>query len=162
MLRRINEEELHASLHATPYEKNEKHLKRFLKKHFMDIEVALNQWHGWVEWRHENNIDSLTAPQSQDLFVHEVKEGVMVWKGQNKQGMPCCLITGRMLDPIDRGGSHGSFRKYMLKMVDEGLRNADELDDQYRKPNHHIYKSSVMLLKQCSLIKLIFSCAHLY
>ncbi len=52
MLDRIEQEELHRSLNATDYEKNEKHLRRFLTKHFRDLEVALNQWHGWVEWRH--------------------------------------------------------------------------------------------------------------
>lgn len=52
MKQRILLEENHRSLNATEYEQSEKHLERFLKLHFQDIEVALNRWHGWVEWRH--------------------------------------------------------------------------------------------------------------
>jgi len=59
MQERIELEVWHRELQPTLYEKNEKHLQRFLKKHFLDVEVALNQWHGWAEWRHgERSITS--------------------------------------------------------------------------------------------------------
>lgn len=61
MKQRILLEENHRSLNATEYEQSEKHLERFLKLHFQDIEVALNRWHGWVEWRHGKSI--ATGPQ---------------------------------------------------------------------------------------------------
>lgn len=49
---RIDNEDHHKDLLATEFEKQEINLKRFLLKHFMDIEIALTQWHGWVKWRH--------------------------------------------------------------------------------------------------------------
>jgi hypothetical protein len=52
MEKRLSMEEWHVRLQATPYERNVKHLKRFLQRHFMDVEIALSQWHGWVKWRH--------------------------------------------------------------------------------------------------------------
>lgn len=54
MRERIDNEDHHIQLGATDFEKQENHLKRFLVKHFMDIEIALTQWHGWVKWRHGN------------------------------------------------------------------------------------------------------------
>jgi hypothetical protein len=54
MHQRIENEDHHKELNATAFEKQENHLKRFLLKHFMDIEIALTQWHGWVQWRHGN------------------------------------------------------------------------------------------------------------
>jgi hypothetical protein len=54
MKQRIEIEENHRILNATEYERNEKHLERFLRLHFLDIEVSLNRWNGWVSWRHGN------------------------------------------------------------------------------------------------------------
>lgn len=98
MLSRINLEDFHSQLNPTEYEKSPKHLKRFLEKHFMDLEVALNTWHTWVEWRHgrisaiidkpslcnsiydrsiENNVDNITDREVQ----YEMKEGIFAWRG---------------------------------------------------------------------------------
>lgn len=41
--------------------------------------------------------------------------------------MLCCVITGRLLDPINRRGTPRSFRRYLLKVLDEGLQQADEV-----------------------------------
>ena len=78
-------------------------LKRILKSHFNDLEVALNQWHLWVVWRHgiiathtnyydctlnnfynlnfkkktENSVDEI----SEEDIVNEKNEGTMKWRG---------------------------------------------------------------------------------
>lgn len=124
MKQRILLEENHRSLNATEYEQSEKHLERFLKLHFQDIEVALNRWHGWVEWRHVNEIDKITDAD----VSNELNEGIFSWRGKNKQGMQCCVITARMLRPEDRKGTFNSFKKHLLRFVDEGMRRADETD----------------------------------
>lgn len=97
MHQRIENEEHHKELNATAFEKQENHLKRFLLKHFMDIEIALTQWHGWVQWRHGNasrpnfdfqcclsncchsdaGVDSIT---DRDI-AYERKEGIVQWRG---------------------------------------------------------------------------------
>ena len=77
MHQRIENEEHHKELNATAFEKQENHLKRFLLKHFMDIEIALTQWHGWVQWRHDVNVDGIT---DRDI-ASEKKEGIIQWRG---------------------------------------------------------------------------------
>lgn len=99
MHQRIENEDHHKELNATAFEKQENHLKRFLLKHFMDIEIALTQWHGWVQWRHGNvlhskvwlsaltdrascnhsdvNVDGITDKD----IANEKKEGIVQWRG---------------------------------------------------------------------------------
>jgi hypothetical protein len=36
---------------------------------------------------------------------------VNLFAGQNKDKMKCCVITGRALDPIQRKGTHRSFKR---------------------------------------------------
>lgn len=52
MAARVDKEEWHTALKATGYECHPLQLKRFLEKNYQDIELALNQWHRWVQWRH--------------------------------------------------------------------------------------------------------------
>lgn len=59
MSERIKKEDFHSSLNPNEYECHPNNLKRFLIKHFLDLEVSLNQWHAWVEWRHGNNINNI-------------------------------------------------------------------------------------------------------
>jgi hypothetical protein len=123
MQERIEKEEFHSQLNATSEEKSEILLKRFLRKHFFDLEVALVQWHAYVEWRHGQKLNEIT----EDDIKNEREEGIFSWRGENKEGMPCCVITGRMLDPSGRKGTFVSFRKHLTKFVDEGMYRADEV-----------------------------------
>jgi hypothetical protein len=36
--------------------------------------------------------------------------------------MPCCVITGRLLDPINRQGTPVSFKKYILNTMEGKLK----------------------------------------
>lgn len=78
MKTRIAMEEWHANLRPTEYETHPNNLERFLQKHYMDLEVALNQWHRWVQWRHDMEVDAITD----DVVKHEMAEGVFQWRGQ--------------------------------------------------------------------------------
>lgn len=123
MRERIEKEEFHVELKATPEEKSDILLKRFLHRHLYDLEVALVQWHGYVEWRHAQQLDQIT----EESIQNEREEGIFAWRGENKEGMPCCVITGRMLDPTNRKGTFVSFKKHLIKFVDEGLYHADQV-----------------------------------
>lgn len=58
-------------------------------------------------------VDEITDEEIQ----HELQEGIFAWRGKNQEGMPCCVITGRLLDPVHRRGSHQSFKKVCLAHV---------------------------------------------
>lgn len=92
-------------------------LQRVLKKFSYDLESSLNHWNEWVQWRHDNGVDAITT----DQIKHEIAEGIIVWRGHNKQNMPCCVITGRLLDPINRAGTPLSFKRYVLKTVEDQM-----------------------------------------
>ena len=42
---------------------------------------------------------------------------IISWRGKNKDNMSCCVITGRNLDPINRLGTHLSFKKVVVVVV---------------------------------------------
>lgn len=48
---------------------------------------------------------------SDEEVKFEQEESIFLWKGVNKLGMKCCVITGRMLKPSERQGTFNSFRK---------------------------------------------------
>ncbi len=123
MRERIEKEDFHVQLQASNEEKSEILLRRFLRKHLYDVEVALVQWHGYVEWRHSLQLDQITEEE----INNERNEGIFAWRGENKEGMPCCVITGRMLDPAGRKGTSRSFKRHLLKFVDEGMYRADQV-----------------------------------
>mmetsp|Transcript_1227 Transcript_1227/g.1640 ORF Transcript_1227/g.1640 Transcript_1227/m.1640 type:complete len:240 (-) Transcript_1227:308-1027(-) len=122
MKERIRSEPFHQSLNATEYETNDCNLQRILRNHYYDTEVALNQWHLWVSWKHENMVDSITESD----IAHERTESILAWRGKNKENMACCVVTGRFLDPTHREGSHASFRKFIIKTVEDGMRDSNE------------------------------------
>ena len=61
LIERIDSEAIHVELNSTDYERKESNLRRILRENFFDLEVALNSWHSWVQWRHENNADGITG-----------------------------------------------------------------------------------------------------
>lgn len=75
---RIASEERHAALCATSYEMDDRNLRRILTKHMLDLEVSLAQWHRWVQWRRDNQVDSI----ADETVQHELKEGVFQWRGK--------------------------------------------------------------------------------
>lgn len=117
MVARINGEEKYIRVGATDYEKSDATLQRILKKFLYDLETSLHHWDEWVRWRQENKVDSITT----DQIKHEISEGILAWRGHNKQNMPCLVVTGRLLDPINRAGTPLSFKNYILKTVEDQM-----------------------------------------
>lgn len=128
MLARINMEESHARLQATDYEKSDKVLRRLLKKHSQDLERSLSEWHRWVQWRRDQDVNRLLSADEE--MRHEMHEKIFRWAGQNKQRMLCCVVTARQLDAQGRQGSYSSYKKYLVRTVEEGLRRIDACQDQ--------------------------------
>jgi len=122
---RINGEASLVSLGATEYEKKMTHVKRLLMKNQYDVEATVQQWIEWVKWRHEIMVDAI----EEDEIKAEKEEAVFVWRGQNKEKMKCCVITGRALDPLGRKGTNRSFKRHFIKTVEDGLKAVDD-DEQ--------------------------------
>ena len=61
-----------------------------------------------------------------ETTAYEINEGVITWRGHNKENMRCCVVTGRMLDPERREGSNNSFRKYIVKSVEDNLQEVSD------------------------------------
>eukprot|EP01031_Cornospumella_fuschlensis_P033008 gene33008-39926_t len=127
MRSRITMEETHARLQPTDYEKSDKVLRRLLKKHSHDLEAALSEWHRWAQWRREHDVEGLLL-RDEDV-QHELREHVFRWAGRNKQHMLCCVITARQFDAQGRQGTYSSYKKFLVRSVEEGLRRADASDD---------------------------------
>jgi hypothetical protein len=89
----------------------------------------------------DNGVDAITD----EMVQHELQEDVFQWRGiqstpnalspgpktlcvgKNKQGMLCCVITGRMLDAEQREGTYSSFKKFLIRIVEQGLQQADQV-----------------------------------
>lgn len=52
MKERISSENLYREANANEYEMKESNMRRFIRESFYDVEVALNTWLSWVQWRH--------------------------------------------------------------------------------------------------------------
>ena len=52
--------------------------------------------------------------------------------GRNKDNMPCCVITGRLLDPVNRQGTPLSFRRYILRTMEDKLKELTISEGQSR------------------------------
>lgn len=128
MATRINMEETLSRLQPTDYEKSDKVLRRLLKKHSQDLEASLSEWHRWAQWRRSHDVEGLLTRD--DEVQHELKENVFRWAGQNKQCMLCCVITARQLDAQARLGTYSSYRKHLVRVVEEGLRLVDACQDE--------------------------------
>lgn len=83
------------------------HLKYFLRISKLDIEQALRVWTEWVTWRHDMKIDDIKCEDIED----EVQSNIATWRGCDRDGRPCLVVTGRYFDPRERKGTAQSFQK---------------------------------------------------
>ena len=56
-------------------------------------------------------VEILADAITDEEVANEKEEGILAWRGQNKEKMKCCVITGRNLDPLNRSGTHRSFKR---------------------------------------------------
>lgn len=106
------------------WEKSTKNLLRFLRNNDHDPNKALKSYLEWLRWRRKVGADAITDEDIQ----HEVKDGLAAWRGQDKDGRLALVVTGRCLNPAERLGSVRSFQKFIIKTVEDGLKQADERD----------------------------------
>lgn len=124
MKERIEKQQCYLSLQTTDYERKQSNLMRFLKKSSFDLEAALGQWERWVKFRREYKIDEI----SDEDIKYEIEENIINWKGKNKSNQLCCILTGRMHVAAHRMGTYSSFRKYLLRRVEEGMIASDQAE----------------------------------
>ena len=129
MIARVDCEEVNKRLGATEYERDPKSLKRILTKLSYDLEASLIHWREWVQFRHENNVDSITN----DQIKHELAEGILSWRGHNKENMPCIVVTGRFLDPVNRFGTPLSFKRYIIKTIEGQMETMTMQEEEHEQ-----------------------------
>jgi len=98
-------------------ERHPKQLAYLLKRTNHHLEGAMSEWQEWVEFRRKSKADSITAETVQEL----ISAGLAEWKGADKEGRPCLIITGRkMTKEVPR--SPTLFRQFIIYLAEEGLK----------------------------------------
>ena len=96
-----------SSLKPTDEECHIGHLNHFLRLSKFNVEQAMVMWSEWVKWRHDMKIDTI----SDEDIIDEVSSGIAQWRGFDKVGRPCLVISGRYFDPRERKGTVKTFEK---------------------------------------------------
>ena len=107
------------------FEKSIPMLERILKSNNYDLEISYSKWLEWVTFRHTYKCDSIT----EDDIKNEMDLGLAKWRGKDKQGRPCLVITGRLLNADDQPNykvTAKSFRKFLIKTVEDGVKLANQ------------------------------------
>ena len=106
-------------------ERHPKQLGYLLKRMNHHLEGAMAEWQEWVDFRRKSKADSITAETVQELINARLAE----WKGADKEGRPCLIITGRkMTKEVPR--SPTLFRQFIIYLAEEGLKKALEQQQQ--------------------------------
>lgn len=107
-------------LEPTYYEQHPRIVSRFLEQNHFNLEVAYDHWLKFVCWRRKVKADDIT---DNDIKVYTDKN-LALWKGRDKSGSKCCIITGRQMTPHDV--CYSSFPKFIIRLVEQGcLYNED-------------------------------------
>ena len=73
------------------YETSKTLLLHFLVDNHYNLEVAYEKWVQFVSWRRKVGADSIVD----EMIKFETEAQLGYWKGEDKQGCKCCVITGR-------------------------------------------------------------------
>ena len=87
-----------------------------------NIEEAVQMYLNYIQWRRHNKVSEITSKDCED----EINSNLAVWKGQDKENNPICIITGRHLDIESRSGTNSSFNKFLLYSAETGCKIANE------------------------------------
>jgi len=111
------------SFHSSRFETTEKQITRILRRNNHVLEEALKEWIEWVKWRETHKANDI---KETDFTNTLAKLGIAEWRGQDKEGRPSIVLTGRLL----RDGSYRPdiplFRKYAIYMAEKGVHDLDE------------------------------------
>ena len=97
------------------YETSKTLLLKFLIENHYNLEVAYEKWVQFIQWRRKVGADSI----QDDHIKAETDAQLGFWKGKDKKGSHCCVITGRQLVPGSCIG-YSSFYKWIIRLVEEG------------------------------------------
>jgi hypothetical protein len=109
--------------HPSNFETTDKQLMRILRRCGHDIEVSYNEWVDWVKFRAEAKANEIKL---EDFAAHLTPLGLAEWRGQDKEGRPSLVLTGRLLRQEFQFKSVALFRKYTLHMAETGVHMLDE------------------------------------
>ena len=114
-LERVQSQSLVKELEPNYYETNKTLLLRFLVDNHYNLEVAYEKWVQFVQFRRKIGADSIVD----DMIKWETEAQLGYWKGEDRKGNKCCVITGRQLVPGSKVG-YTSFYKFVIRLVEEG------------------------------------------
>jgi len=105
------------SFHESKFETQERQILRILRRNNHIVEDAVKEWIEWIKWRSENDINGITEDQFEPLKAL----GIAEWRGQDKEGRPSLVLTGRLLRDGDYPVKPSLFRKYAIFMAEQGV-----------------------------------------
>lgn len=108
----------------TDWETSTPSLLRILKMGKYEVEAAYVLWLEWIKWRRSYEIDDI----DEEYIRSDKESGIAQWRGKDKLGRPCLVLTGRMLDPINRTGTMKSFLKFVLHTSEHGVQLIENSD----------------------------------
>jgi hypothetical protein len=135
------------SFHSSKFETQERQILRVLRRNNHIIEDALKEWIEWIKWRAENKVDDIKETEIAQLKAL----GIAEWRGQDKEGRPSLVLTGRLLREGEYPEKISIFRKYAIYMAEQGVHMCNDkgvehacilydrrmLDFQHCDPNLH-------------------------
>jgi len=111
---------------STEIERHPKQLASILKRMNYQIEGATSEWEQWRDFRRSHNADGITSDSVKAL----VDAGLAEWKGTDKEGRPCLIITGRRLtEAVPRVPA--LFRQFIIFLAEAGLRTVLDLQTKF-------------------------------
>lgn len=113
---------------VSAFERDSKNLLFLLRKSKHDLDKACTIHKEWSKWRREKECDSI----SNEEIAEEIADGICVWRGKDNAGRMVCVVTGRHLKVLSRKGTCRSFEKFLIKIVEDGIRmsNGDAESDR--------------------------------
>ena len=112
------------TLHSSGFELAPAQLERLYKRMKYDINDTFEEWVRWVSWRRDLGINDF---KEADFAVLD-KMGFAEWRGQDKEGRPCLVLTARLLDrDLEPHPPVKLFQQYLLHMAEKGVHLCDQL-----------------------------------
>lgn len=130
------------AFHESGFENDDKQLLRILRRCGKNVEAAFKEWVEWVKWRADLGANDINEG---DFEEHLTPLGIAEWRGNDKEGRPTLVLTGRLLTDNFGYKSVRLFRRYALHMTEkgvhllnkEGLEHACILYDRRMLDFHH-------------------------
>ena len=103
------------------FEISREQLGRIVRRCRLDPDASYQEWEDWIQWRRKYELHE--AKDSD--FSEIINLGIASWRGQDREGRPCLVLTGRLLDS-QMNKSRSLFRRYAVYLADQGVQLCDE------------------------------------